>query len=170
MSASPDGPRQEPRKSPQQPPHGGKSATPAPPGFRTLRKRVRSFQPTPARKPSQPQPNEAPISQNERPRPDDLRPRKPRLMEEQRCRRGCVPVPRTARGRHSRGRWLARFAGVAQGTVTGWITTGPRVGSSSVAWETPAGVVTSTALGTVPGSAEQMGEVPPGVHTPNRKG
>jgi hypothetical protein len=82
MSASPDGPRQEPQKSPQQPSHGGKSATPAQPSLRTLRKRVRSFQPTPARKPSQPQPNEpkpAPISQNERPRPDDLRPRKPRL-------------------------------------------------------------------------------------------
>src|SRR5450756_1705576 len=34
------------------------------------------------------------------------------------------------------------------GTSTGWMTTGPRVGSSSVAWETLVGVITSTALGT----------------------
>ena len=54
--------------------------------------------------------------------------------------------------------------------MTGWMTTGPRVGSSSVAWETPAGVITSTALGTVPGSAEQTGAVPSGTHTPNRNG
>ena len=47
------------------------------------------------------------------------------------------------------------------------MTTGPRVGSSSVAWETPAGVSTSTALGTVFGSAEQTGAVPPDAHTPN---
>src|SRR4029077_7588890 len=57
-----------------------------------------------------------------------------------------------------------------QGTVTGWMTTGPRVGSSSVACETPAGVITSTAFGTVPGSTEQIGAVPGGPHTPNRKG
>ena len=54
-----------------------------------------------------------------------------------------------------------------QGTVTGWMTTGPRVGSSSLAWETPAGVMTSTAFGTVDGPAEQTGAVPPGAHTPN---
>src|SRR5204863_2154632 len=47
--------------------------------------------------------------------------------------------------------------------------TGPRVGSSSVAWETPAGVSTSTALGTVFGSAEQTGAVPPDAHTPKLK-
>ena len=45
----------------------------------------------------------------------------------------------------------AARTGDGYGTVTGWMTTGPRVGSSSVAWETPAGVSTSTALGTVPG-------------------
>src|SRR4029077_12647830 len=50
------------------------------------------------------------------------------------------------------------------------MTTGPRVGSSSVACETPAGVITSTAFGTVPGSTEQIGAVPGGPHTPNRKG
>ncbi len=55
----------------------------------------------------------------------------------------------------------------AQGTVTGWMATGPRVGSSSVACETPAGVITSMAFGTVPGSTEQIGWVPPGAHTPN---
>src|SRR5712691_9242898 len=49
------------------------------------------------------------------------------------------------------------------------MTTGPRVGSSSVAWETPGGVITSTAFGTVAGSAEQTGAVPPGGHTPNVK-
>src|SRR5450756_504668 len=55
------------------------------------------------------------------------------------------------------------------GSWTGWMTTGPRVGSSSVAWETLVGVITSTALGTVAGSAEQIGAVPPGAHTPNVK-
>src|ERR1700730_2298048 len=50
------------------------------------------------------------------------------------------------------------------------MTTGPRVGSSSVAWETPAGVITSTAFGTVSGLAEQTGAVPPvAAHTPNVK-
>src|SRR6266480_798848 len=49
------------------------------------------------------------------------------------------------------------------------MATGPRVGSSSVAWDTPAGVITSIAFGTVPGSAEQTGAVPPGAHTPNVK-
>ena len=42
------------------------------------------------------------------------------------------------------------------------MTTGPRVGSSSVAWETPDGVITSTAFGTVDGLTEQIGAVPPG--------
>jgi hypothetical protein len=90
MSASPDGPRQEPRKSPQQPLRGGKSANLAQPSFRTLSKLVRSFGPTLPRKPSQPQPNEpkpAPINQNERPRPDDLRPRKSRLSLRRRSKR-----------------------------------------------------------------------------------
>ena len=57
----------------------------------------------------------------------------------------------------------------ADGTVTGWMTTGPRVGSSSVAWETPGGVITSMAFGTVSGSTVQIGAVPPGAHTPNVK-
>ncbi len=56
-----------------------------------------------------------------------------------------------------------------QGTVTGWITTGPAVGSSSVACDTSAGVMTSMALGTVVGSTEQIGLVPPGAQTPNVK-
>src|SRR5258708_863858 len=48
------------------------------------------------------------------------------------------------------------------------MVTVPRVGSSSVACETPAGVITSTAFGTVPGSTKQIGAVPPGAQTPNR--
>ena len=44
------------------------------------------------------------------------------------------------------------------------MTTGPRVGSSSVAWETPAGVMTSMAFGTVVGSTAQIGLVPPTAH------
>src|SRR5690349_15268052 len=50
------------------------------------------------------------------------------------------------------------------------MTTGPRVGSSSVDWATPDGVITSIALGTLAGSTEQIGLVPPGAHTPKRKG
>src|SRR5262245_64385690 len=50
------------------------------------------------------------------------------------------------------------------------MTTGPRVGSSSVAWETPDGVMTSIVFGMVDGPAEQIGAVPPGAHTPNRNG
>src|SRR5437016_9674771 len=50
------------------------------------------------------------------------------------------------------------------------MTTGPRVGSSSVAWATPGGVITSIALGTLAGSTEQMGLAPPGAHTPNWNG
>jgi len=38
-----------------------------------------------------------------------------------------------------------------------------------VAWDTPAGVITSTAFGTVFGSAEQTGALPPTAHTPNVK-
>src|SRR5580700_9392512 len=49
------------------------------------------------------------------------------------------------------------------------MATEPRVGSSSVAWETPGGVITSMAFGTVAGSTEQIGAVPPGAHTPNVK-
>ena len=56
-----------------------------------------------------------------------------------------------------------------QGTVTGWITTAPAVGSSSVACDTPDGVMTSMALGTVAGSTEQIGLVPPAAHTPKLK-
>jgi len=40
----------------------------------------------------------------------------------------------------------------APGTVTGWTATGRRVGSSSVAWDVPADVMTSTAFGTAAGS------------------
>lgn len=69
--------------------------------------------------------------------------------------RGLDPVP----GRPVRA--LPRY-----GTVTPCNWTGPRVGSSSVAWETPAGVIVSMSCGTVPGSSEQIGEVPPGAHTP----
>jgi len=50
---------------------------------------------------------------------------------------------------------------------TPWIATGPIVGSSSAACDTPAGVSTSMALGTVPGSTAQIGLLPPGAHTPN---
>src|ERR1700677_1840803 len=53
------------------------------------------------------------------------------------------------------------------GTVTGWMTTAPRVGLSSVACDTPGGVMTSIALGTGVGSTEQMGAVQPGAHTPS---
>src|SRR5581483_345825 len=49
------------------------------------------------------------------------------------------------------------------------MTTAPALGSSSVAWETPGGVITSTAFGTVPGSATQIRAVPPGAQTPNEK-
>ena len=45
------------------------------------------------------------------------------------------------------------------------MTTAPLVGSSSVAWSTPAGVITSMAFGTVSGFTEQTGAVPPGAHT-----
>ena len=54
--------------------------------------------------------------------------------------------------------------------MTGWITTGPAVGSSSVACDTPGGVRTSMALGTVAGSTEQIGLVPPAAQTPKREG
>ena len=49
------------------------------------------------------------------------------------------------------------------------MATGPRVGSSSVAWDTPAGVITSIAFGTVFGATEQTGAVPPAAHTQNVK-
>ena len=49
------------------------------------------------------------------------------------------------------------------------MTTGPRVGSSSLACDTPDGVMTSTALGTVVGSTVQIGLVSPGAQTPNVK-
>src|ERR1700761_6524749 len=47
------------------------------------------------------------------------------------------------------------------------MTTGPSAGLSSAACETPAGVSTSMALGTVDGSTEQIGAVPPAAQTPN---
>src|SRR5262249_48612467 len=75
-------------------------------------------------------------------------------------------------GRHRRGRPPrppdATDHRHGPGTVTGWMTTGPRVGPSSVAWETPAGVITSTASVTEPGSAEHTAADPPGAQTPNR--
>src|SRR5450631_491995 len=49
------------------------------------------------------------------------------------------------------------------------MTTGPRVGSSSVAWDTPDGVMTSMAFGTEPGSTLQIGLMPPTGQTPNVK-
>ena len=58
-------------------------------------------------------------------------------------------------------------AGCRYGATTGWITTGPGTGLSSVAWETPGGVITSIALGTVDGLTGQIGAVPPTAHTPN---
>src|SRR5215510_7861419 len=84
----------------------------------------------------------------------------------QRARRTTAPVATSndGRARHP----ARRPRGSGQGTVTGWMTTGPRVGSSSVACDTPCGVITSTAFGTVFGSTEQIGAVPPGAHTPNR--
>src|SRR5436190_13880059 len=56
------------------------------------------------------------------------------------------------------------------GTGTPWIVTGPTVGSSSVAWLVPAGVMTSIAFGAVPGSMLQIGETPPGAQSPNWNG
>src|SRR5215470_2024552 len=47
------------------------------------------------------------------------------------------------------------------------MATGAIVGSSSVSCETPAGVITSTAFGTVPGSVEQIAAVSSGAQTPN---
>lgn len=41
------------------------------------------------------------------------------------------------------------------------------MGSSSLAWETPGGVSTSTAFGTVAGFTEQIGLLPPAAQTPN---
>src|SRR5262249_4994995 len=55
------------------------------------------------------------------------------------------------------------------GTVTPWIATGPSVGSSSMVWSTPSGAITSIVFGAVPGSIEQIGEVPPGAQSPNWK-
>src|SRR5262249_8278221 len=48
------------------------------------------------------------------------------------------------------------------------MTTGPRLRSSSVACETPCGVVTSMVFATASGLTGQIGAVPPGAHTPNR--
>src|SRR5690348_16505104 len=49
------------------------------------------------------------------------------------------------------------------------MTTGPGTGLSSVAWDTPAGVITSMALGTVAGSTAHSGAVFPAAQTPNVK-
>ncbi|MCW2884559.1 MAG: ankyrin repeat protein [Streptosporangiaceae bacterium] len=54
-----------------------------------------------------------------------------------------------------------------QGTGTARRVTGPRVGFSSSDWDWPAGVITSMALGTVAGSREHSGPVPPEAQTPN---
>jgi small GTP-binding protein len=65
--------------------------------------------------------------------------------------------------RVTRGRtWRAGY-----GTVTGWMTTEPAVGSSSVACDTPGGVMTSMAFGTLFGLNVQIGALPPDAHTPN---
>jgi hypothetical protein len=45
------------------------------------------------------------------------------------------------------------------------MTTGPGTGLSSVACDTPAGVMTSMAFGTVVGSTEQVGALLPTAHT-----
>src|SRR5215475_15300082 len=50
------------------------------------------------------------------------------------------------------------------------MATGAIVGSSSVPCETPSGVITSTAFGTVLGSTWQIASVPPGAQTPNWNG
>src|SRR5690348_11475334 len=50
------------------------------------------------------------------------------------------------------------------------MTTGPSVGSSSMACDTPDGVSTSTAFGTVPGSTAQIALPPPGAQTPKANG
>src|SRR5215469_2243109 len=55
----------------------------------------------------------------------------------------------------------------SHGTVTGWMTCGPLSGFSSSAWETPVGVMTSMAFGTVPGSTRQIGAVSPAGQIPN---
>ena len=62
-----------------------------------------------------------------------------------------------------------RLSSWAQGTVRPRRTTGPRVGSSSVAWKTPGGGIVSITLGTVVGSTEQMGLIRPEAHTPKLK-
>src|SRR3954453_4823584 len=56
------------------------------------------------------------------------------------------------------------------GTATPWIVTGPSVGSSSVAWLGPAGVMTSIAFGAVPGVMPQIGETVAGAQSPNWNG
>jgi hypothetical protein len=56
-------------------------------------------------------------------------------------------------------RWRATRlprAGQHHGNVTPWMTTGPLSGFSSLACETPDGVITSIAFGTVAGSTEQI--------------
>ena len=46
----------------------------------------------------------------------------------------------------------------------------PLLMANVVDWLTPGGVITSMALGTVLGSTEHCGAVPPGAHTPNKNG
>src|SRR6202522_1710996 len=74
--------------------------------------------------------------------------------------------PRFRFGRYRQAPQRKPPAGDVQGTVTPWMTTGPGIGSSSVSWETPAGVMTSIAFARVVGSTAQIGLVPPTAHTP----
>ena len=62
---------------------------------------------------------------------------------------------------------LSIRCGRRYGTGTPCSTTGGCVGSSSAACDTPLGVIVSTTFGTVAGSTEQIGDVPPTAHTPN---
>src|SRR6478609_3441422 len=56
---------------------------------------------------------------------------------------------------------------LGQGTGTPCTTGVPAVGSSSVACETPSGVITSMACATALGSTEQIGDGSPTAQTPN---
>jgi len=78
-------------------------------------------------------------------------------------------------GTRAPGRWdrfllLSLTAGArpsAYGTVTPCRTTGPGMGSSSVSWETPGGVIVSITSGTEAGGSAQIGELPLTGQTPS---
>ena len=80
-----------------------------------------------------------------------------------------------APGTRAPGRWdrfllLSLTAGArpsAYGTVTPCRTTGPGMGSSSVSWETPGGVIVSITSGTEAGGSAQIGELPLTGQTPS---